>query len=91
MTQQTTKSRTRIRVREGVVLKAGMNKSRIVTVTRLVRESQFQKVIRKRVKYAVHDEKNQSHVGDRIRIIETGPLSRTKRWRMIGIVEKARQ
>jgi small subunit ribosomal protein S17 len=68
-----------------------MNKTRIVAVTRLFRESRFQKVIRKRVKYAVHDEKNESHVGDRIRIIESSPMSRTKRWRMTALVEKARQ
>ena len=89
MTEKT-QTRTRVRAREGVVLKDRMNKTRIVAVTRLFRESRFQKVIRKRVKYAVHDEKNESHVGDRIRIIESNPMSRTKRWRMVGLVEKAR-
>ncbi len=90
MTEKTQK-RTRIRAREGVVLTDRMNKTRIVAVTRLFRESQFQKVVRKRVKYSVHDEKNESHVGDRIRIIESNPLSRAKRWRMVALVEKARQ
>jgi small subunit ribosomal protein S17 len=65
-----------------------MAKTRIVAVTRLVRDPRFQKVIKKRVKYAVHDESNESHVGDRVRIIPTPPLSRTKRWRMIGLVER---
>lgn len=79
------------RTREGIVLKDKMEKTRIVAVTRLFREARFQKVIRKRVKYAVHDEKNQSHVGDRIRIIETPSLSRTKRWRLVELIEKAVQ
>lgn len=82
--------RLRPRVREGVVLKDKMNKTRIVAVSRLYREPRFQKVIRKRVKYAVHDEKNESHVGDRIRIIETRPFSKSKRWRMIEFVERAK-
>lgn len=84
-------ARPRPRTREGVVLKDRMEKTRIVVVTRLFRESRFQKVVKKRVKYAVHDEKNESHVGDRVRIIETHPLSRTKRWRITELIEKSRR
>ena len=84
------KKRPRPRTREGIVLKDKMVKTRIVAVTRLYREPRFQKVIRKRVKYAVHDEKNESHVGDRIRIIETRPFSKTKRWRMVELVERVK-
>lgn len=80
-----------VRTREGIVIREGMQKTRIVAVTRLFREPRFQKVIKRRVKYAVHDEKNESHVGDRVRILETRPLSRTKRWRMIELLEKARR
>lgn len=82
-------TRLRPRTREGVVLKDRVDKTRIVVVTRLYRDPRFQKVIRKRVKYAVHDGKNMSHVGDRIRIVETRPFSRTKRWRMIELIKKA--
>lgn len=82
--------RLHARTREGVVLKDRMEKTRIVAVTRLFRDPHFQKVIKRRVKYAVHDEKNESHMGDRVRIIESHPLSRTKRWRMVKLVEKAR-
>jgi small subunit ribosomal protein S17 len=78
------------RSREGIVLKDKMDKTRIVSVTRLFRESRFQKVVRRRVKYAVHDEKNESHAGDRVRIIESRPLSRSKRWRLIEVIEKAK-
>ena len=83
--------RLRPRTREGVVLKDGMQKTRIVSVTRLYRDSQFQKVVKRRMKYAVHDEKNESHVGDRVRMIETRPSSGTKRWRVVGIVKKQSQ
>ena len=78
------------RLREGVVLKDRMNQTRVVAVTRLYRDPQFNKVIKRRVKYAVHDEKNESHVGDRVRMVETRALSKTKRWRMIKLVEKAK-
>ncbi|MBI2167439.1 MAG: 30S ribosomal protein S17 [Candidatus Omnitrophica bacterium] len=83
-------SRPSPRLREGVVLKDRMNKTRVVAVTRLYRDPQFDKVIKRRVQYAVHDEKNESHTGDRVRIVETRALSKTKRWRMIKLVEKAK-
>lgn len=79
------------RMREGVVLKDPSGKTRIVAVTRLYRDPRFHKVIKKQVKYAVHDEKNESHVGDRVRILETHPISRTKKWRVVGLVEKAKK
>jgi len=83
--------RAKPRTREGVVLKDRMAKTRIVAVTRLFRESRFQKVVKRRVKYAVHDEKNESQAGDRVRIIETRPTARNKRWRMIQLIEKAKR
>ena len=83
--------RLRPRTREGIVLKDRMGKTRIVAVTRLFRDPRFHKVIKKQVKYAVHDGKNESHTGDRVRIIETRPLSGTKRWRVVGLVEKRGQ
>ena len=82
--------RTQPRTREGIVLKDSVEKTRIVAVTRLIREPRFQKVVRKRVKYSVHDEKNESHTGDRVRIIQTRPLSRTKRWKVVELIEKKR-
>ncbi len=88
---ETQTKRLKPRSREAVVLKDKMAKTRIVAVTRLFRDSRFQKVIKKRVKYAVHDEKNESHVGDRIRIIETRALSGSKHWRMIGLIERVKQ
>lgn len=83
-------NRQESRTRDGIVLKDKMDKTRIVAVTRLFREPRFQKVLRRKVKYAVHDEKNESKTGDKVRIIETKPLSRTKRWRMVAVLEKAK-
>lgn len=80
--------RPRARTREGVVLKDKMPQTRIVAVTRLFRDTRFQKVIKRQVKYAVHDEKNESHVGDRVRIMESRPLSRTKRWRIVELIKR---
>ena len=82
--------RTRPKSREGIVLKDKSQKSRIVAVTRIFRDPQFHKVVRRRVKYAVHDEKNESHAGDRVRMIESRPLSQAKRWRIIEVIEKAK-
>ncbi len=73
-------------VREGVVVSDKMDKTRIVEVTRLMTHSQFKKTIRRKIKYAVHDDTNQSKAGDKVRIIQTRPLSKTKRWRLIKVL-----
>ena len=73
------------RTREGVVLSNKMTKTLIVEVTRLISHSQFKKVIKSKVKYAVHDEKNEAKIGDKVRIEETRPLSKTKRWRLVQV------
>ncbi len=76
------------RQREGVVLSNKMQKTLIVQVTRQMEHPDFKKVIRRNVKYAVHDEKNEAKIGDKVRIIETRPLSKTKRWRLVQVLEK---
>lgn len=78
------------KVREGIVVKDRTEKTRVVQVTRLLRESRFQKVIKRHIQYAVHDEKNESHLGDKVRIVQTRPISRTKRWRVVKLIEKAK-
>ena len=75
-----------VRTREGIVLSNKMQKTLIVEVTRLVEHPRFKKVIRSKVKYAVHDEKNEAKMGDKVRIIETRPLSKTKRWRLVKVL-----
>jgi small subunit ribosomal protein S17 len=70
------------KTRVGVVVGEKMDKSRIVEVTRLVQHPLFKKYVRKRARFMAHDENNQFHVGDVVRIVESRPLSRRKRWRI---------
>ena len=74
------------RFREGVVVSNKMQKTIVVEVTRLVQHPQFKKVIRKKIKYTVHDEKNDAKMGDKVQIIQTRPLSKTKRWRLVKVL-----
>lgn len=80
--------KTSQRIREGEVLSNKMQKTIIVGVSRLVHHPQFKKIIRRMVKYSVHDEKNEAKIGDKVQIIETRPLSKTKRWRLVKVMAK---
>jgi small subunit ribosomal protein S17 len=75
--------------REGEVLAAKMTKTIVVRVQRRFAHPKFKKVVTAYKKFYVHDEKNEAKPGDRVRIVETRPLSKTKRWRLVGIVERA--
>ena len=77
------------RVLEGVVTRDKMTKTRRVEVERLVRHPKYGKFVKRRTVCYVHDEKNESHLGDTVEIIESRPLSKTKRWELIKIVKKA--
>lgn len=74
---------------EGVVVSDKMNKTRVVSVERLVRHSFYEKVMRKTSKFYVHDESNQSIKGDLVEIASTRPLSKLKRWRLVKILKSA--
>ncbi|MBU9889763.1 MAG: 30S ribosomal protein S17 [Candidatus Omnitrophica bacterium] len=87
MTETGAESKIAKRVREGVVVSRKMNKTAIVLVTRLLQHSKFNKVIKRHIKYAVHDEKNESKEGDLVQIMETRPLSKTKRWRLVKVLK----
>ncbi len=78
------------KVKVGQVLSDKMDKSRVVVVERYVRHSLYGKFIKKTSKFMAHDEKNDSHVGDTVMIMETRPLSRRKRWRLVEVVERAK-
>lgn len=80
----------RRKVREGVVTGAAMEKTIVVEVKRLERHPLYKRVVRTSKKYKVHDEQSECGVGDRVRIAETRPLSKTKRWRLVSVVEKAK-
>ena len=68
-----------------------MNKTRRVEIPRLVKHPRYGKYIKRRTICHVHDEKNESHVGDTVEIMETRPLSKTKHWRLVRVVTKAPQ
>ncbi len=78
------------KVKIGRVLSDKMNKSRIIVSERSIRHALYGKYIKKTSKFMVHDEKNESHIGDIVKIMETRPLSKRKRWRLVEIVEKAK-
>ena len=73
----------------GVVVSDKMDKTIVVRVDRLVKHPTYKKYVRRQSKYAAHDENNSCQVGDRVLIRETRPLSKTKRWRVCEIVQKA--
>jgi small subunit ribosomal protein S17 len=82
--------RGRRKVREGVVVSAKMEKTRIVLVQEQKPHALYKKVVRINRRFKVHDEANESGVGDRVRITETRPLSKEKRWRLAAVLEKAK-
>jgi small subunit ribosomal protein S17 len=73
----------------GVVTSDKMNKTRRVEIPRLVKHARYGKYIRRRTICHVHDEKNESHQGDTVEIMESRPLSKTKHWRLVRVVTKA--
>lgn len=72
----------------GTVVSDKMDKTVVVVVQRLVKHPLYQKYMRKRARYKVHDEKNECHMGDRVLIMETRPVSREKRWRVKEVLER---
>jgi small subunit ribosomal protein S17 len=75
---------------KGIVVSSKMDKTIVVRAERLVKHSVFHKYIKRYVRYKAHDEQNSCKVGDKVLIIESRPLSREKRWRMLEIVDKAK-
>ncbi len=78
------------KVRVGKVVSNKMQKSIVVSIERRVAHPIYKKYFRKTTKLMAHDEKNEAHVGDIVKIMETRPLSKSKRWRLVEIVEKAK-
>ncbi len=75
----------------GVVTSDKMPKTRRVEITRLVKHPRYGKYIRRRTVCHVHDENNESHLGDRVEIVESRPYSKTKRWLLVRVVERSRE
>src|SRR5579864_3572662 len=82
--------RGRTQERRGVVVSSGMDKTIVVKVDVIKSHTRYKKVVRRSVKFHAHDEQNAASVGDIVRIVETRPLSATKRWRLAEIVEAAK-
>lgn len=78
------------KVREGIVVSAKMDKTAVIEVVRRSRHPQYGKTVQQSKRYYAHDEDNTLKDGDRVRIIETRPISAKKRWRLLEIVERAR-
>ena len=74
----------------GRVVREKMDKTVVVAIRDSVKHPIYDKVIKRTVRYKAHDEKNECGVGDRVRIMETRPLSKDKRWRLVEIIEKAK-
>jgi small subunit ribosomal protein S17 len=86
----TTAERGARKVRTGVVVSDKMDKTVVVRIDRTVRHSLYNKTVRRSSKLAAHDEANDAHVGDTVRVMETRPVSKSKRWRVVEIVERAK-
>ncbi|MEY2422341.1 MAG: small subunit ribosomal protein [Acidimicrobiaceae bacterium] len=78
------------KLREGTVLSASMDKTAVVSVVDRVRHPLYRKTMQRSKKLYVHDEQNDLNVGDRVRVQETRPLSKMKRWRLVEVLERAR-
>ena len=89
MSDTTSTERNRRKVRTGVVVSDKMDKTVLVRIDRSFRHPLYQKIVRRSSKLAAHDEQNDAHEGDTVRVMETRPLSRTKRWRVVEVVERA--
>ena len=88
----TSERRTRVKrkVREGVVVSNGMDKTAVVAVVERVRHPKSNKFVLQTKKLYAHDEANDVNVGDKVRVMETRPLSKTKRWRVVEVLERAK-
>ena len=78
------------KVREGVVVSDKMNSTVVVAIVERVSHARYGKTVQRTKKLYVHDEKNEAKVGDRVRVQETRPISKLKRWRLTDILERAR-
>jgi small subunit ribosomal protein S17 len=90
MVENSRTERTDRKTRVGVVVSDGMDRTVVVAVERRVPHRLYGKQVVRTKKYYVHDEENAAHTGDRVRIAETRPLSKLKRWRLVDVVEHAK-
>ena len=85
-----TQVRTVRKTREGIVVSNKMNKTVVVALVERVRHPKYDKFVVRTKKFYAHDENNDAKVGDKVRIVETRPMSKTKRWRVVEVLERAK-
>ena len=93
MSDQTTTEQTERparKIREGLVVSAAMDKTAVIAVVERVRHRRYAKTVQRTKRLYVHDEGNHLRIGDRVRLAETRPLSKLKRWRIVEILERAK-
>jgi len=90
VSEQVQQERGQRKVRTGVVVSDKMDKTVVVRIDRQVRHPVYGKTVRRSSKLAAHDEANDARTGDTVRVVETRPLSKSKRWRVVEIVERAK-
>ncbi len=78
------------KTRQGVVVSDKMDKTIVVAIEDNVRHPLYKKIIKRTIKFKAHDENNSCGIGDKVEIMETRPLSKDKRWRLVNIIEKAK-
>ena len=78
------------KTRVGIVTSDKMDKTIVVSIVDNVKHPQYGKIVKRTYKLKAHDEKNECNIGDRVRVMETRPLSKDKRWRLVEIIEKAK-
>lgn len=84
------KQRARRKIRTGKVISDKMDKTVVVAIERSIKHPLYKKIVKRTEKLKAHDENNECKEGDRVKVMETRPLSKDKRWRVVEIVEKAR-
>jgi len=89
-TTETTTERAQRKVREGLVVSDKMENTLVVAIVERVRHPKYGKNVLRTKKLYAHDENNDAKIGDRVRVVETRPLSKLKRWRLVEILERAR-
>ena len=91
MTETTsTEVRQARKIREGIVVSSKMDKTIVISIVERVRHPKYAKFVQRTKKLYAHDEANNAQVGDRVRVMETRPLSKQKRWRLIEVLERAK-
>ncbi|MCL1831385.1 MAG: 30S ribosomal protein S17 [Oscillospiraceae bacterium] len=84
------KARNLRKTRIGVVASNKMDKTIVVEIVENVRHPMYKKIVKRTIKFKAHDEENTCNIGDKVEIMETRPLSKEKRWRLVNVLERAK-